>query len=96
MDSNDLALLEKLDVEGVLSEMQKGEGRLGRPGSPIREEIDHWLMAKMLKRQEASSAENISMARNAVRWAMWAQIIAIIAIVIAVKDPIIGLIFGNP
>ena len=41
MDDNDLALLEKLGLEGVLAEMAKGEGRLGRPGSSIREEISH-------------------------------------------------------
>ncbi|MBK9160059.1 MAG: hypothetical protein IPM27_00565 [Nitrosomonadales bacterium] len=91
MDSNDLALLEKLGVEGVLAEMAKGEGRLGRPGSEVREEINHWLAAKMLARQEASSAANLSIARNAERWAMWATIIAVIAIAVGIKDQIISL-----
>ncbi len=39
MDSNDLAHLEKLEYEGVLAEMAKGDGRLGRPGSQVREEF---------------------------------------------------------
>ena len=91
MDANDLALLEKLGVEGVLAEMAKGEGKLGRPGSEVREEINHWLAAKMLARQEASSAANLSIARNAERWAMWATIIAVIAIAVGIKDQIISL-----
>ena len=91
MDANDLALLEKLGVEGVLAEMAKGDGNLGRPDSAVREEISHWLAAKMLARQEASSAANLSIARNAERWAMWATIIAVIAIAVGIKDQIISL-----
>ena len=94
MDSNDLAHLEKLGVEGVLAEMAKGEGRLGRPGSEVREEINHWLAAKILQRQEASSAANLSIARSATRWAMWATIIAVIAIAISVKDQIVPLVIS--
>ena len=56
MDDNDLALLEKLGPEGVLLEMAKGEGRLGRPGSVVREEIEHWLLLEETKRSSASAA----------------------------------------
>ena len=35
-------------------------------------------------------------ARSSSRWAMWAAIIAMIAIVIAAKDQILTFIFGNP
>lgn len=85
MDSNDLTLLEKLGVEGVLAEMAKGDGRLGRPGSPIREEVNHWLTAKMLARQEASSAANLSIARSANKIAIAAIILSTItAIIVAV------------
>lgn len=110
MDANDLALLENLGYEGVLAEMAKGEGRLGRPGSPVREEIEHWLKLEETKRASASSAKRDSredetlaiareaneIARSASRWAMWAAIIAVIAAVIATKDQIIALIFGHP
>lgn len=106
MDSNDLEHLEKLGYEGVLAEMAKGDGRLGRPGSQVREEIEHWLRLKAEERALASSAkrdareeETLSIAREAnrialaaSRWAMYAAIIAITAIAIATKDQILALI----
>ena len=98
VNPDDLARLEKLGYEGVLAEMAKGEGRLGRPGSPVREEIGHWLKLKEEERSTASAAkrdqreeETLSIARKASRWALWANIIAIIAIIVATKDQVISL-----
>jgi hypothetical protein len=117
MDANDLTLLEQLGYEGVLAEMAKGEGRLGRPGSQLREEVGHWLKLKEAERALASAAKRdareeatlsiakeantiasdaLAAARSSARWAMWAAIIAAIAIVITAKDQILALIFGQP
>lgn len=101
MDENSLAHLEKLGYEGVLLEMAKGDGRLGRPGSVLREDIEHWLRLKETERALTSSAkrdareeETLSIARKASRWALWANIIAVIAIAIAIKDQIISLVLS--
>ncbi|MEW5838265.1 MAG: hypothetical protein AB1717_05485 [Pseudomonadota bacterium] len=83
MDANDLAYLEKLGYEGVLAEMAKGEGRLGRPGSPIREEIEHWLALQRINRESASDVvrnkredETLAIAKEANRLASEANSIA--------------------
>lgn len=101
VDENSLAHLEKLGYEGVLLEMAKGDGRLGRPGSVVREDIEHWLRLKETERALAYSAkrdareeETLSIARNASRWALWANIIAIIAIAIAIREQIFSLIIS--
>ena len=111
MDENALAHLESLGYEGVLLEMAKGDGRLGRPGSVLREDIEHWLRLKESERNLTSSAkrdareeatlsiakEANDIARSASRWAMWAAISAIIAIAIAIatKDQMLALIIGR-
>jgi hypothetical protein len=99
MDSNDLAHLEELGYEGVLAEMAKGEGRLGRPGSQVREEIEHWLKLKEEQRSSVSAAkrdareeETLSIARKASRRSMWANIIALTAAIVAAKDQILSAI----
>jgi hypothetical protein len=56
MDDNALAHIEKLGYEGVLLELAKGDGRLGRPGSVLRQDIEHWLRLKEAERNAASSA----------------------------------------
>lgn len=57
MDENSLAHLEKLGYEAVLLELAKGDGRLGRPGSVLREDIAHWLRLKEAERDSASSSK---------------------------------------
>ena len=71
--------------------MAKGEGRLGRPGSSIREEISHWIELKRTERALASSAlrdareeETLSIARKALDNSKMANIWAAIAALIAV------------
>ena len=83
MDDNDLALLEKLGLEGVLAEMAKGEGRLGRPGSSIREEISHWIDLKRTERALASSALRDAREAETLKIAKRANIIAISAIILS-------------
>ena len=83
MDDNDLALLEKLGLEGVLAEMAKGEGRLGRPGSSIREEISHWLELKRIERALASSALRDTREAETLKIAKRSNIIAISAIILS-------------
>lgn len=101
-----LAHLEELGYEAVLLEMAKGEGRMARPGSDGREAVENWLRLKESERALASSVkrdareiETLSIAkeandiaRSASRWAMWASIIAVIAIVSEIKDQISALI----
>lgn len=96
MGANDLARAEKLGVEGVLLEMAKGGW--GQPGSPVREQTEHWLKLKEAERALASSAkrdareeETLSIARDAndiakraERWAMYAAIAAVIALIISI------------
>jgi hypothetical protein len=98
MDENSLAHLEKLGYEGVLLELAKGDGRLGRPGSVLREDIEHWLRHKETERAAADSAvrddreektlslakEANDIARAAQRWAMYAAIAAVIALIISI------------
>ena len=98
MDGNSLAHLESLGYEGVLLELSKGDGRLGRPGSVLREDIEHWLRLKETERASASAAirdareeatlaiakEANNIARSASRWAMYAAIAAVIALIISV------------
>ena len=100
MDENDIALCEKLGIEGVRLEMAKGDGRMGRPSSPVREEIEHWLKAKEAERALASSskrdareAETLAIAKEAnriasraERWAMYAAIAAVIALSISIAN----------
>ena len=113
MDDNSLAQLEELGYEGVLLELAKGDGRLGRPGSVLRQDIEHWLRLKEAERELATSAkrdgreeETLSIAKEAnriaasaevaargsSRWAMWAAIIATMAIAIAMKDQIVSMV----
>ena len=89
MDDNDLALLEKLGLEGVLAEMAKGEGRLGRPGSSIREEISHWIDLKRTERALASSALRDAREAETLKIAKCANIIAISAIILSAITAII-------
>ena len=100
MDSNDLANLEKLGVEGVLLEMAKGEGRLGRPGSPVREEIEHWLKLKEAERALASSSKRDAREEETLRIANRANRIAWIAAAIAIasiiKDIVVAVFIGQP
>ena len=83
MDDNDLALLEKLGLEGVLAEMAKGEGRLGRPDSSIREEISLWLELKRIERALASSALRDTREAETLKIAKRSNIIAISAIILS-------------
>ena len=83
MDDNDLALLEKLGLEGVLAEMAKGEGGLGRPGSSIREEISHWIELKRIERALASSALRDAREAETLKIAKRSNIIAISAIILS-------------
>ena len=98
MDDNDLSHLEKLGLEGVLLEMAKGDGRLGRPGSQVREEVEHWVELERTKRALAAAAigdareeATLSIARaandiasRAERWAMYAAIAAVIALIVSI------------
>lgn len=98
MDDNSLAHLESLGYEGVLLELAKGDGRLGRPGSVLREDIEHWLRLKEAERNLASSAirddreeRTLSLAKDAndiakraERWAMYAAIASVIALIISI------------
>ena len=98
MDDNDLALLEKLGLDEVLLEMAKGEGRLGRPSSQVREEVEHWVEREKIKlastaaaTRDAREEETLSIARDAnniasraERWAMYAAIAAVIALIISI------------
>lgn len=72
MDSNDLALLERLGREGVLAEMAKGDGRFGRPGSQLREEVELWLRLKESEialssssKRDAREEETLAIAKEA-------------------------------
>ena len=84
MDDNDLALLEKLGLEGVLAEMAKGEGRLGRPGSSIREEISHWIELKRTERALESSALRDAREEETLKIAKRSNIIAISSIIFSI------------
>ncbi|MDH5357331.1 MAG: hypothetical protein OEW63_01730 [Gammaproteobacteria bacterium] len=85
MNTDDLALLENLGVEGVFTELGKGRGKLGRPGSPMREEIIHWLSAKMEERQAAlSSSVNHSRSYNANKLTVAATILSTITVLTVV------------
>ena len=98
MDENSLAHIESLGYEGVLLELAKGEGRLGRPGSVLREDIEHWLRLKEAERNLAASAvrdareeRTLSLAKDAndiakraERWAMYAAITAVIVLIISI------------
>lgn len=98
MDEKSLAHLESLGYEGVLAELAKGDGRLGRPGSVLREDIEHWLRLKETERESSAAAirdkreeETLSIARDAndiakraERWAMYAAIAAVIALIISI------------
>ena len=94
MDANDLNHLESLGYEGVLLEMAKGDGRLGRPGSEVRENIEHWLRLKETERNLASAALRDARETKTLRIAMLANIIAITAIVITIKDQIFMLVIS--
>ena len=77
---------------------------------PYRRVTEDWLSAKASKRAEADSAkrdareaESLSIAkeandiaRSASKWALYAAIIATVAIAVATKDAIFSLILGNP
>lgn len=72
MDANDLALLERLGYEGVLAEMAKGDGSLGRSGSQLREEIEYWLRLKEAEialtsssKRDAREEETLAIAKEA-------------------------------
>lgn len=61
--------------------------------------VEGWLKSKedersaaALARSEEREKNSISIARRAERWALWANIIAIIAIAIAAKDQICAFI----
>jgi hypothetical protein len=83
MEENSLAHLEKLGVEGVLLEMAKGDGRLGRPGSELRADIEYWLNLKRTERDLASSAKRDARELKTLALASRANLIAISAVIIA-------------
>jgi hypothetical protein len=97
MDANVLAQLESLGPAGVRREIAKGDGNMGRAGSPIREDIEAWLEAKKLeafaRAEERSEQILISTkaqasaaalaAAAAFEQARWAKWAAIIATIAA-------------
>ena len=60
MDDNSLAHLEKLGYAGVLAEMAKG--KLGQPGSQLRDDIGHWL--KLKEAERSAVLEDLAIARE--------------------------------
>jgi hypothetical protein len=82
-------MLEKLGESKVKQMLDAGERILGDVDSPYQYEVLLWLADKAEARLAARSALTL-------RIAILANIIAIIAIAIPMKDQILALIFGNP
>lgn len=83
MDVHSLAHLEQLGYEGVLLELAKGDGRLGQPGSILREDIEHWLRLKENERNLSSSTKRDAREMETLDVAKAANIIALSAAVSA-------------
>jgi hypothetical protein len=84
MDSNQLNDLESRGPATVLREMARGLH--GQPGSPLRSEVDAWILSKMYERDN----EAIRSARRANRIAWIAiGITTAIGIMSIIKDIII-------
>ena len=87
--------LEALSETDARSAIIKGDFG-DSPSHPVRRVADAWLAAKDSARRDAREERTLSIARLASRWALWANIIAITAIVIAIKDHILALLFRQP
>jgi hypothetical protein len=96
MHKNDLAHLESIGPEAVLKEMAAGAH--GMAGSQMRDEVDAWLRSEQIaadalasSKRDAREEETLSIAKfanriasRAERWAMYAAIAAVIALIISI------------
>lgn len=90
-----------LGYEGLMREI--AEGKHCQPTSPYRDEVDDLLRAMRASedaaaavRAERREEDSISIARRAFHMAIWANAIAIVAIIIAMKGHILAFFFGVP
>lgn len=76
-------------------------GKYGHAGLAPFAFVSAWLADAAFSREIEASAkrdareeETLAIARKASRWALWANIIAVIAIAIAIKDQVVSLVIS--
>lgn len=74
MNKDKISILEKKGVEVVLLEM--AQGHHGNKDSPLRSEVDAWILSKTVSNRDAREKETLVIAKEANRLASEANVFA--------------------
>ena len=84
------ACMEQMTVKQMRIEF--GYGKFGEPGSPSHNFASFWLAVKESEERDKRDNDSLSISRKALRNSNWANIIAAIAIIIAIAAIVVPLL----
>jgi hypothetical protein len=85
-------LIETLDSHGEVWVRQQLLDGMWAPGTLNASRVNAWLDAKDSARRDAKDAESLSISQRALRMSTWANIFAVIAILVAIAAIVIAVI----